>query len=66
MMGRKKKPENQSGIPQYAIDRFARCVFEDIQKDYAKPEVQADFRRWLAQRKISIVPAIPEDSAKNR
>ena len=49
-MGRKKKLVNNSGIPQYAIDRFARCVFEDIREDFAKPEVQADFQRWLAER----------------
>lgn len=49
-MGRKKKLVNNSGIPQYAIERFARCVFDDIRADYAKPEVQADFQRWLAER----------------
>lgn len=49
-MGRKKKLVNNSGIPQYAIDRFARCVFDDIREDFAKPEVQADFQRWLAER----------------
>ena len=42
-MGRKRKPVNNSGIPQYAIERFARCVWEDIRNDYEKPEVQADF-----------------------
>ena len=49
-MGRKKKLVNNSGIPQYAIDRFARCVFDDIREDFAKPEVQAEFQRWLAER----------------
>lgn len=49
-MSRKKKLVNNSGIPQYAIDRFARCVFDDIREDFAKPEVQADFQRWLAER----------------
>ena len=49
-MGRKHKIVNKSGIPQYAIERFARCVFDDIRADYAKPEVQADFQRWLAER----------------
>ena len=49
-MGRKKKLVNNSGIPQYAIDRFARCVFDDIREDFMKPEVQADFQRWLAER----------------
>ena len=49
-MGRKHKVVNKSGIPQYAIERFARCVFDDIREDFAKPEVQADFQRWLAER----------------
>ena len=52
-MGRKKKLVNNSGIPQYAIERFARCVFDDIRADYAKPEVQANFARWLAEREAS-------------
>ena len=46
-MGRKKKPVNNTTIPQYAVERFARCVFDDIRADYAKPEVQAEFQRWL-------------------
>lgn len=49
-MGRKKKLVNNTTIPQYAVERFARCVFDDIRADYAKPEVQADFQRWLAER----------------
>ena len=49
-MGRKHKVVNKSGIPQYAIDRFARCVFDDMREDFMKPEVQADFQRWLAER----------------
>lgn len=52
-MGRKHKVVNKSGIPQYAIERFARCVFDDIRADYAKPEVQADFQRWLAEREAN-------------
>lgn len=49
-MGRKHKIVNKSGIPQYAIERFARCVFEDMREDFAKPEVQAEFSRWLEER----------------
>lgn len=52
-MGRKKKLVNNTTIPQYAIERFARCVFDDIRADYAKPEVQADFQRWLAEREAN-------------
>ena len=49
-MGRKKKLVNNTTIPQYAIERFARCVFDDIREDYANPEIQADFQRSLAER----------------
>jgi len=52
-MGRKHKVVNKSGIPQYAIDRFARCVFDDMREDFMKPEVQADFQRWLAEREAN-------------
>ena len=49
-MGRKKKLVNNTTIPQYAVERFARCVFDDIRADFAKPEVQTEFQRWLAER----------------
>ena len=49
----KKKIVNRTDIPQYAIERFARCVWEDIRVDFAKPEVQADFQRWLAKREAN-------------
>lgn len=52
-MGRKHKVVNKSGIPQYAIDRFARSVFDDMREDFMKPEVQADFQRWLAEREAN-------------
>lgn len=50
-MGRKKRVINRSGIPQYAIERFARCVLDDIRADYADENIQKDFARWQAQRK---------------
>ena len=49
-MGRKKKLINKTDIPQYAVERFARCVFDDIRAAYADQEVQAEFARWQAQR----------------
>lgn len=52
-MGRKKKPANNSGIPEYAIERFSRYVWEDIRNDYEKPEVQAEFARWLTEREAN-------------
>ena len=49
-MGRKKKLINNTNVPQYAVERFARCVFDDIRADFARPEVQAEFALWLAER----------------
>ena len=50
-MGRKKKLVNNSVYPQHLIERFARCVIEDIRADFAREDVQADFARWMAERK---------------
>ena len=52
-MGRKKKIINKTNVPQYAVERFARCVFDDIRAAYAKPEVQAEFQLWLAEREAN-------------
>ena len=49
-MGRKKKIVNNSVYPQHLIERFARCVIEDIRADFAREDVQADFARWMAER----------------
>lgn len=49
-MSRKKKLVNNTTIPQYAVERFARCVFDDIRAAYANPEIQAEFQLWLAER----------------
>ena len=49
-MGRKKKLINNSDIPQYAIERFARCVFDDIRAAYADEEIQKEFAAWQAEQ----------------
>ena len=46
----KRKPVNNTDIGRYAIERFARCIFDDVRADYAKPEVQAEFAKWLAEQ----------------
>ena len=56
---RKKKGRelvNNTGIPQYAIERFARSVFDDIRADYENPEFRAEFQRWLAEREGKAKP----------
>ena len=49
-MGRKKKLINNTNIPQYAIERFARCVFDDIRADFANEEIQKEFAIWRAEQ----------------
>ena len=49
-MGRKKKLINKTNVPQYAVERFARCVFDDIRTAYADQEVQREFALWMAER----------------
>ena len=34
---------NNTEIPEYAIERFARSVLDDIKADYENPEIQAEF-----------------------
>ena len=49
-MGRRKKPINNSGIPQHEIENIARCILPDILAYYESEEGQREFREWLAQR----------------
>ena len=49
-MGRKKKLINNTDIPQYAIERFARCVFDDIRAAYENEEIQKEFAEWQAEQ----------------
>lgn len=49
-MSRKKKPVNNSGIPQHAIESIARCILPDIMAFYESEERQREFQEWKAQR----------------
>lgn len=49
-MGRKKKLINNTNIPQYAIERFARCVFDDIRAAYEDEAIQKEFAEWQAEQ----------------
>ncbi len=49
-MGRKKKLINNTDIPQYAIERFARCVFDDIRAAYEDEEIRKEFAQWQAEQ----------------
>ena len=49
-MGRKKKIVNNSVYPQHLIERFARCVFDDIREAYADEGIQKEFAQWQAEQ----------------
>lgn len=42
-MGKKKKLVNNTNIPQYAIERVARSVSDDICEAYLNEEIQKAF-----------------------
>ncbi len=39
-----------SAIPQGPKTSIAQVVFEAIQMDFQRPEIQEDYQRWKAQR----------------
>ncbi len=49
-MGRKKKPVNNSGIPQHTIESIARCILPDVLAYYESEEKQREFREWKTMR----------------
>ncbi len=48
-MGRKKLI-NKTGVPQYVIERIARCLLPDIQAYYESEEGQREFAEWQKQQ----------------
>ena len=49
-MSRKKKPVNNSGIPQHIIESIARCILPDIIAYYETEEGQRQFQEWKAMK----------------
>ena len=45
-MSRKRKPVNNSGIPQHIIESIARCILPDIIAYYETEEGQRQFQEW--------------------
>ena len=45
-MSRKRKPINNSGIPQHIIEPIARCILPDIIAYYETEEGQRQFQEW--------------------
>ena len=49
-MGRRKKPVNDTNIPQHEIEKLARFFLPDILAYYESEEGQQEFAAWKAQR----------------
>ena len=50
-MGRKKKFVNKTPYPDWAIERFARCIYDDVVAAFQDPEIQREFKEWEAEQK---------------
>ena len=49
-LGRRKKPINNTDIPQHKIEAIARCIMPDILAFYESEEGQREFAEWKKQR----------------
>jgi len=49
-VSRKKKPVNNSDIPQHIIESIARCILPDIIAYYETEEGQRQFQEWKAMQ----------------
>ena len=50
-MGRKKKFVNNTPYPDWAIERFARCIYDDVIAAYQDPEFRREYEEWEAEQK---------------
>ena len=48
-LARKKKLINNTNIPEYEIERSARCLLPDILAFYNSEEGQKEFEEWKKQ-----------------
>lgn len=62
-MSRRKKPVNNSGIPQHAIESIARCILPDILAFYESEEGQREFQEWKAKREAEQTERKEDDAA---
>lgn len=49
-MPRKKKPINHSDLPDYEIEKIARCIMPDILAMFDSEEGQKEFADWKARQ----------------
>ena len=50
-MSKRKKPINNTDIPQHQIEAIARCILPDILAFYESIEGQREPAEWKKQRK---------------
>lgn len=48
---RKKKPVNNTNIPDHVIESIARCLLPDILSYYESEEGQKEFEKWKAENR---------------
>ena len=49
-LARKKKLVNKTNIPEYEIEKIARCLFPDILVFYNSEEGQREFEAWKSEK----------------
>ena len=49
-MSKRKKPVNNTDIPQHQIEAIARCILPDILAFYESIEGQREFAEWKKRR----------------
>ena len=49
-MSKRKKPVNNTDIPQHQIEAIARCILPDILAFYESKEGQREFAEWKKRR----------------
>ena len=49
-MSKRKKPVNNTDIPQHQIEAIARCILPDILAFYEGIEGQREFAEWKKRR----------------
>lgn len=48
---RKHKFVNKTPYPDYVVERFTRCIFEDVLAYFATEEGQREYALWEAEQK---------------
>lgn len=49
-MGRKKKFVNKTPYPDWAIERFVRCIYDDVVAAFQDPKIQREYKEWETEQ----------------